>query len=250
MLIRYASLAHHYVWDVAGVLHRDVSISNVMFYRKNGRVIGVLSDWDIARLRSDIEDDERKDIRLREEADAKAAASGPENRRSRKKVVRDIAGTIPFVAIDLLKKEGTPIHTYRHDLESFFWLLVWFCVCHDPENRRMGRIREWETGELNEVAELKVKFVNDEGNIYQKMTPTDYPEYREIMEGWGTQLRLLLMEARTAEMEEDFQRATGKRMENAEELKTLNYSNFMACLDVTVDDEDDSSLSSLSSYDG
>ncbi|OCH84372.1 hypothetical protein OBBRIDRAFT_786259, partial [Obba rivulosa] len=41
---------HHWAWTIAEVLHRDVSINNVMFYRDIARnqVIGVLCDWDLA----------------------------------------------------------------------------------------------------------------------------------------------------------------------------------------------------------
>ncbi|EUC60699.1 hypothetical protein RSOL_361000, partial [Rhizoctonia solani AG-3 Rhs1AP] len=36
-------------------------------------------------------------------------------------------GTLPFMAIDLLV-EAPPPHLYRHDLESFFYVLVWICA--------------------------------------------------------------------------------------------------------------------------
>ncbi|KAL6300242.1 hypothetical protein BKA93DRAFT_712060, partial [Sparassis latifolia] len=40
----------------------------------------------------------------------------------------DDAGTLPFMAIDLLPKEayeGKVTHLYRHDLESFIWVLLY-----------------------------------------------------------------------------------------------------------------------------
>ncbi|CAE6378080.1 unnamed protein product [Rhizoctonia solani] len=36
-------------------------------------------------------------------------------------------GTLPFMAIDLLVPKPPP-HLYRHDLESFFYVLVWICA--------------------------------------------------------------------------------------------------------------------------
>ncbi|EPT03302.1 hypothetical protein FOMPIDRAFT_1046855 [Fomitopsis schrenkii] len=38
-------------------------------------------------------------------------------------------GTLYFKAIDLLSP-GDVVHEVRHDLESFFWLLIWILLCH------------------------------------------------------------------------------------------------------------------------
>lgn len=38
---------------------------------------------------------------------------------------RHMTGTIEFMAIDVLY--GLE-HTYKHDLESFFYVLLWICV--------------------------------------------------------------------------------------------------------------------------
>lgn len=34
-------------------------------------------------------------------------------------------GTVPFMAVDVLFNNE---HTYRHDLESFFYVLLWTCA--------------------------------------------------------------------------------------------------------------------------
>ncbi|OSX56320.1 hypothetical protein POSPLADRAFT_1037599 [Postia placenta MAD-698-R-SB12] len=39
---------HHWVWETSNILHRDISSNNIMFYRDDGRVVGVLCDWDMA----------------------------------------------------------------------------------------------------------------------------------------------------------------------------------------------------------
>lgn len=41
--------------------------------------------------------------------------------------VGDRSGSTPFLALELLKDEPTPLR-YRHDLESFFWVLWWIAV--------------------------------------------------------------------------------------------------------------------------
>jgi hypothetical protein len=40
-------------------------------------------------------------------------------------------GTIQFMAIEVLQGKG---HTYRHDLESFFYVFIWMCIRYGHEN--------------------------------------------------------------------------------------------------------------------
>ncbi|RPD52349.1 hypothetical protein L227DRAFT_61886 [Lentinus tigrinus ALCF2SS1-6] len=53
MLICDAIYAHRYAWEKAGILHRDISVSNIMIFEVvcNGKVerIGVLCDWDLCK---------------------------------------------------------------------------------------------------------------------------------------------------------------------------------------------------------
>lgn len=254
-----SDLAHHFVWNVAGVLHRDISISNVMFYRKEGRgVIGVLSDWDIARSRSDIEADEDEVVERREQdcerfghryEDCDHSHPFKVHHPHHRSVVREIAGTIPFVSIDLLTKKKTPVHTYQHDLESFFFLLVYFCVCHDPDYHTMGRIREWEDDDLVGAGKVKAEFLIDKEKFWAKCDGA-HSEYREVLKSWGNELRFLMLEARTIAMEEEVIRqqrvllaSCNVAWKDGDEVlkkadtagyRSLDYSNFMACLGVDV----------------
>jgi hypothetical protein len=91
--------AGHYALWQAGVYHRDVSPGNMMWYRNGTILMGVLNDYDLSSL---------------------ATAQGPRG--------NERTGTIPFMALDLLTEEGQRgevRHLYRHDLESFVWVLVW-----------------------------------------------------------------------------------------------------------------------------
>jgi hypothetical protein len=43
-------------------------------------------------------------------------------------------GTMPFMALDLLTDEawdGKIMRLYRHDCESFVWVLLWVCCCYE-----------------------------------------------------------------------------------------------------------------------
>ncbi|KAG0706458.1 hypothetical protein DFH29DRAFT_1022318 [Suillus ampliporus] len=96
---RQCILCHLALWK-GGVLHRDVSPGNMMYYRtKEGVLMGVLNDYDLSSL---------------------ATAFGPQG--------NERTGTVPFMALDLLTPEGQQgnvKHLYRHDLESFVWVLAW-----------------------------------------------------------------------------------------------------------------------------
>jgi len=51
-------------------------------------------------------------------------------------MLRPYTGTRLFMAIEIL--EQTAVHEARHDLESFFWLLVWIVLRHTTHDRRGG----------------------------------------------------------------------------------------------------------------
>ncbi|KAF9071407.1 hypothetical protein BDP27DRAFT_1418981 [Rhodocollybia butyracea] len=87
-----------YRWLVeeAKILHRNVNVANITFqYGSDGSVYGVLNDFDHA-IRTDV---------LR----------SPSSHRT---------GTAPYMAIDILCTSPPPIHLYRHDLESLYYVLV------------------------------------------------------------------------------------------------------------------------------
>ncbi|KAJ3980241.1 hypothetical protein F5890DRAFT_1420014 [Lentinula detonsa] len=91
---------HHRAYKNGGYLHRDISETNLMIDRNgDDAVVGVLCDWDLS---SAVDDD--------------GVVTSP-NATHR-------TGTYPFLATDLLA-EKPPVHLYRHDLESFFYILIW-----------------------------------------------------------------------------------------------------------------------------
>merc|ERR1711964_476396 len=80
------------------ILHRDVSENNIIITElpAEGAPKGRLIDLDLA----------------------KELDSMPSGARHR-------TGTMQFMAIEVLEGKG---HTYRHDLESFFYVFVWTCI--------------------------------------------------------------------------------------------------------------------------
>ncbi|KAG2341852.1 hypothetical protein BDR05DRAFT_1060717 [Suillus weaverae] len=97
-------LCHITLWK-EGVHHRDVSPGNMMWYEIDGKLMGVLNDYDLSSLAND---------------------SGPRG--------NECTGTVPFMALDLLTAEaqrGEVKHLYRHDLESFMWCFAWIAMRYE-----------------------------------------------------------------------------------------------------------------------
>lgn len=90
----------------AKILHRDISYTNVMAEKlEDGSFQGVLNDFDFA-------------IRIDE-------LSAEEHPLSLHRT-----GTLPFMAQELLSDK--PIqHTFQHDIESIFYVLVWIAGHYD-----------------------------------------------------------------------------------------------------------------------
>jgi serine/threonine protein kinase len=94
------------LWE-KGFHHRDISPGNMMYYRDEAGVVGVLNDWDLAAV---------------------IPSSGSPN--------TDRTGTIPFMALQLLSAHRVP-HMFRHDAESFIWLFLWVCGCSDGSEKEV-----------------------------------------------------------------------------------------------------------------
>ncbi|KAG2114188.1 uncharacterized protein F5147DRAFT_607426 [Suillus discolor] len=115
-------ICHLTLWK-EGVYHRDISPGNLMWYKKNGKLIGVLNDYDLSSL---------------------ANVVGPQG--------NERTGTVPFMALDLLTEKaqrGEVKHLYRHDLESFMWVFIWICFRY-----REGVLLPAETRPLDQWARL------------------------------------------------------------------------------------------------
>ncbi|KAI0929585.1 hypothetical protein AcV7_005079 [Taiwanofungus camphoratus] len=213
--------AHHWVWQTAGVLHRDISVGNIMFYRdENGCAIGILCDWDLAMFRPSKEEFEEDDNEYDENAHAdndgdilitartatKRAeltvpqgsferhdqTDGPDDTNGAQeqphKRPRYRTGTGPFMALDLLSEGKAPLHRYRHDLESFFYVLAWVCAVFDPVRHKFGHFPDWESSNLITIGRNKRAFLRVEQE-WQKMFSSAHPDYAALAENWVLPLR-------------------------------------------------------------
>ncbi|SZF00970.1 unnamed protein product [Blumeria hordei] len=157
--LRDAIKAHRSLLKDAMILHRDISENNIILtgsdVGKNWR--GFLIDLDLAVLLS--------------------------NDKAQRKI-QAMTGTMEFMALELLSgscvKTGAIVnHSYRHDLESFFYVLLWLCMSNGWENGKKGEkadqeyLSKWFTGTAKEIFEFKKNQMgesNFEGDVLSKFS--------------------------------------------------------------------------------
>ena len=91
-------LVHRWLYEVVRILHRDLSPKNIMYRRIDGKVYGVLNDFDLSSWTATLKTDYTRTSQQR-------------------------TGTPPYMAAGLLKGIDT-LHLYRHDVESLFYIML------------------------------------------------------------------------------------------------------------------------------
>ena len=130
----------------AGILQRDISIGNLLMNEEDDN-----PSWRSFLIDLDLAIKERRE--------------GPSGARGK-------TGTRAFMAIGVLLGEK---HSFRHDLESFFWVLFWICVHYkgpNEEGKPVQRFEKWNYVDTEELAELKKGCVAHEGDFIK--TAEDY----------------------------------------------------------------------------
>lgn len=133
-----------------GILHQDVSIWNVMIVTASGPgdPKGILIDLDMAAKLEDLLPDGRSSV-----------------------------GIPLFMAIEVLIYKR---HTYRHDLESFLYVLLWMSITNRsdglPEESMM---KQWtKEGDPNQLAALKHHDMKEEH--FETMLHDFDPEFHDV----------------------------------------------------------------------
>ncbi|KAJ1641609.1 hypothetical protein LPJ64_006433, partial [Coemansia asiatica] len=125
---------HHAIYEECRILHRDVSINNIMFCRTpGGGVAGLLIDFDHA-MDEEHENDKPHDMRT---------------------------GTMPYMSINNLENSSTKC-TVLDDWESLIYILCWIGTYGYNSGTRCKympskplRIRQWDTGNMMINADSK-----------------------------------------------------------------------------------------------
>lgn len=154
-------LGHYHAHTTGKVLHRDLSEHNLMFDQEGNIIRGVLNDWDMALLLDGVDDVPVSTVRHR-------------------------TGTIPFMAIDLLLQPIPPTHLYRHDLESFFYILVWAAMNYDLGRKERCAVQEdiacWDS-DLTRSGQSKDTFIMNI-DMSTRMLAHVKPGFEEVTKEW------------------------------------------------------------------
>ncbi|KAF2787663.1 hypothetical protein K505DRAFT_329523 [Melanomma pulvis-pyrius CBS 109.77] len=158
--MRDAIRAHKALFMDSKILHRDISEHNIILTdpKKNSGFSGMLIDLDLA------------------------VAVG-ENRQNEQTEARHMAGTLQFMAIEILEggldsKTAGIEHTYRHDLESFFYVFLSICICYGweaGEAPESNILSGWYTGKIKDIYRFKLGDMGPGGFekiILPKFSPT------------------------------------------------------------------------------
>ncbi|KAI9615426.1 hypothetical protein H4Q26_011364 [Puccinia striiformis f. sp. tritici PST-130] len=127
----------------AGILHKDISVNNLMFDNQT-------------------DDPNRKSFLI----DLDVAVPYP-TEHDEDDCVR--AGTKVFMSINLLLQRNS--HTYVDDLESFFWVLVWICALYPIHQRTTNDIALWNKQSLANLGVLKIGYLSDSRLLTKHFTP-------------------------------------------------------------------------------
>ncbi|KAI0837480.1 hypothetical protein F5Y06DRAFT_297335 [Hypoxylon sp. FL0890] len=146
----------------AGLLHRDISINNLMINEgnKESSLSSFLIDLDLA-IKVD-----------------RVGASG----------AKGITGTRAFMAIGVLMGED---HTFMDDLESFFWVLFWICIhCRGPgqQGKATTEFEKWNYLNTEELARNKKGLISDERD-FVRTAEANFTSYYQVLIPWVNRLR-------------------------------------------------------------
>ncbi|TEB26051.1 hypothetical protein FA13DRAFT_1795907 [Coprinellus micaceus] len=178
---------HHMAYKMGKVIHRDINEHNLLVFKeKDGGVTGVLNDWDMAKF-------------INEANDSLHAA-------------KHRTGSPPFMAMDLIEAvtafqalvpgaesslNPVPPHWFRHDLESFLYLLIWAAIHYNlADGSRDLRVHpllsSWTLGpHANSTS--KQAIMSGRAAAVRKIYAVVKDEFKPLVKEWIEPLRKLVV---------------------------------------------------------
>ena len=152
------SSGHRLLWAL-GIVHGDISFNNLMYFEDDeGNKRGILNDFDLASI----------------------MVPGTE---CPSKIGHRRTGTLVFMALELLDSlDGEIPRHYRHELESFVWVLLWVGLRHQVDKGRGPRhILDWvDQVDADIIYEKKSAFLGRVRKNLSGMAETQSPYYQAL----------------------------------------------------------------------
>lgn len=185
-----------------------------MFTRRDGRIIGILNDWDLA-------------------AYTKSRGKATSTHRT---------GTAAYMATDLLNSANSdkPLaHEYQHDLESFLWILIWCAFVLRFNGRQIEwakqytKIKEWtDTTPWPTIANSKRVFLN----AYSLHLPFVTPEMQSLKATWIAEVCYFMWLTFLARAKPPLPERLKNRRDVETEYDFFTFENVMGVLDPEMTD--------------
>lgn len=105
-------------------------------------------------------------------------------------------GTLPFMARELLGVIN-PEHLYRHDLESYFYILIWAAVHYDFKKQdRSSKVRKVLMRWVSPATAKSAKAELYSGDYFlDELAPCVRPEFKGLWDSWIVPLREMFRKA-------------------------------------------------------
>ncbi|KAH9915690.1 uncharacterized protein B0H18DRAFT_1040457 [Fomitopsis serialis] len=243
--------AHYWVAETSDVLHGDISLNNIMFYRENGRVIGVLMDWDHS-VRRNREEEDKFDLEL-------PSSDDPLTMWVYRFSFPGHWYTAPYldVARQSAPSDEVPPYRYEHDLEAFFWVLMHFLQQFDPARRTMLPTQYFNMNSNYDIVSWKQDMLEDlDGDAFQDAAARVHRDYLPLWDDWVPELLEIVATAHSYRMDTMQERTLRCQLKTASEAgeqarvdrlvrrlrakveqrkSAFNYETFMAAIDAPED---------------
>jgi hypothetical protein len=188
---------HRWLYDRAQILHRDISIKNIMVRCMGDKFYGVLNDLDMA-----VEYPKQQGISS-----------------------KDRTGTLPFMARDQLQTDVSIRHRYRHDLESFFYVILCICCRYNIKGEVCRRTYDnWYRSSSKRVLDSKHSlFAHNSHQSFIPPVTEDFRRFSPVLSG----LHELFLRGDFARL---FSRFNNKPFDEHTLGEQVTYGNFLDCL--------------------
>ena len=206
--LRDAIKVHRSLFLDGRILHRDVSESNMVITdpKENNGLSGMLIDLELGTV---VED-------------GKNTRTGSQR----------MTGTLKFMAIEVVKmafrdNQRDIDHTYRHDLESFFYVFLDMCINHglnESQIPKQDSLRDWYIGSYDSIVAIKPGHMTLNG--FETLL-TNFASKFECVKGLAMSLRDIL-----------FLREAKLRTETPTGDESILYNQMIGAFDKAIESMD------------